>query len=67
MNYYLHDNILYDLENNVPFMYLPKGWGDHDEHNPNYPNERNMFYNSSRCLSIKDPNMLVFGFSKKNV
>jgi len=52
MNYYLHDNILYDLENNVPFMYLPKGWGDHDEHNPNYPNERNMFYNSSRCLSI---------------
>ena len=48
-------------------MYLPKGWGNYDEYNPNFPNERNVFSNSSRCLSINNPNMLVFSFSKKNV
>ena len=66
-NYFLHDNIVYDLENNLPYMYLPKGWGNYDDYNPNYPNERNMFINASKCLSVNDPNMLVFAFSQKNV
>jgi len=67
MNYYIHDNIIYDLENNIPFLFLSKGYGHYAQNTPDYPNERNVFYNSSRCLSVTDPNLLVFAYSRKNV
>ena len=67
MNYFRYEQIIYDLENNIPFMYLQKGWGEYDEANPNYSNERKVFYDSSRSLSISNPNMLAFTYSKKDV
>ena len=62
MNYFLDNNIVYDLENNIPYIVtLYKSTSTHVSH---YSNERNVYWDSSRMISLAGPHKLIFAYSE---
>ena len=49
-NYYLSDNMIYDLENNIPYIHSRiESLKPHCKYNLN---ERKVYWDSSRCISL---------------
>jgi hypothetical protein len=59
MNYFLHEDTIIDLENNIPFLYSPVNstMNERDDRHlvkEDFENVKNVFNNSSKFLSIYD-------------
>ena len=53
MNYFFHENMIYDLENNIPYIYTPyKSLRDPNDMNFN---RKNVYSDSSRSICIHNP------------